>query len=94
MITSSYVVSETVALLQQRGGRAAARLMLLELLPALDVSWVHADLHARGVEAWLAGGRALSLVDCVSFALMHELHLDAAFAFNRHFEEQGFRLLP
>jgi predicted nucleic acid-binding protein len=94
LVTSSYVVLETTGLLQRRIGNTAARGFLLEFLPSLDVAWVESELHDRGVEAWPAAGRGdLSLVDCVSFALMHELRLDLAFAFDRHFEEFGFRLL-
>jgi len=89
------VLAETVNLLQARRGFEAARLFMRELVPALDVTWVEADLFGRAAEAWYAAGnRRLSLVDCVSFALMHELRLDTAFTLDRHFAEQGFALLP
>ena len=95
LVTSGHVVLETAALLQSRLGFEAARLFFDLVVPALDVAWVDADLHARGLEAWLAAGRrSRSLTDCVSFALMHELRLDTAFTFDRHFAEQGFRVLP
>lgn len=94
LVASSYVVSETAALLQSRLGHAAARGFLLDFVPYLDVAWVDEGLHARGLEAWLAQpGGAVSLTDCVSFALGHELHLEHAFAFDRHFAEQGFALI-
>jgi uncharacterized protein len=54
----------------------------------------HAVSQAELTRRVLAGRRGLSLADCFSFALVHELHLDAAFAFDRHFAEQGFRALP
>jgi uncharacterized protein len=95
LVTSGHVVAETAALLQARLGFDAARTFLDLVVPGLDIAWVDADLHARGLEAWLAAGRrSPSLVDCVSFALMHELRLDTAFTFDRHFAEQGFRVLP
>jgi predicted nucleic acid-binding protein len=34
--------------------------------------------------------RGLSLVDAASFVVMRRLRLDRAFAFDRHFEEEGF----
>jgi uncharacterized protein len=37
--------------------------------------------------------RHLSLVDCVSFAAMHQFGLSAVFAFDNHFAEQGFTIL-
>lgn len=95
LVTSGHVLVETAALLQARLGFEAARMFFDLVVPALDIAWVDANLHARGLEAWLAAGRrSLSLIDCVSFALMHELHLDTAFTFDRHFAEQGFRVLP
>ena len=41
-----------------------------------------------------AGRRALSLVDCVSFAVMARAGLRQAFAFDDHFAERGFSCLP
>lgn len=95
LIATSYVVTETAALLQSRLGRTAASKFLLDFVPYLDVAWVDEDLHARGLEGWLAQpGGSLSLVDCVSFALGRELRLRHAFAFDRRFTEQGFTTLP
>jgi len=34
-----------------------------------------------------------SFVDCTSFAVMEQLKLQTAFAFDRHFEQYGFHLL-
>ncbi|GAB4249898.1 MAG: hypothetical protein Kow00129_10730 [Thermoleophilia bacterium] len=95
MVTTSYVVVETAALLQSRFGPKPAGRFLVELVPALDVAWVDEDLHGRAVAAMLAAGRSrVSLVDWVGFELMRELAIDTAFAFDRHFAEEGFVLLP
>ena len=95
LITTSYVLAEVTALIQRRLGIDAARRLLLEQALVFDVAWVDEDLHSRGVDAWLAAGRrSLSLVDCVSFTLMHELRLDTVFTLDRHFAEQGFQVLP
>ncbi|MHB8867677.1 MAG: type II toxin-antitoxin system VapC family toxin [Thermoleophilia bacterium] len=95
LVASSYVVAETSALLQSRLGRHAARGFLLDFVPYLNVAWVDAGLHARGLENWLAQESSqASLVDCVSFALGHELRLETAFAFDRHFAARGFSVLP
>src|SRR5665811_1934405 len=91
----SVVGLSSAALLQSRLGRDAARGFLLDLVPYLDVAWVDEGLHARGLEAWLAQRReGVSLVDCVSFALGHELRLEHAFTFDRYFAEQGFVVVP
>lgn len=95
LVTTNYVLAEATALIQRRLGIDAARRLLLEHASVFDIAWVDENLHSRGVSAWLAAARrSLSLVDCVSFALMHELHLDTAFTLDRHFAQQGFTVLP
>jgi len=91
MVTTSYVLVETTALLQHRHGLAAVRLFQDALLPVLGIVWVDAELHSEGAAALLtAGRRDLSLVDCVSFACMRRRGLTRAFHFDPHFREQGF----
>lgn len=94
-VTSNYVLLESAALIQRRLGVEAVRQFYEELLPVVRVQWITPDLHAAATAAFLAAGRRdLSLVDCASFALMRHLGLRAAFAFDRHFADQGFVLLP
>ncbi len=91
LITTSYVVVETVALVQHRLGVEAVRLFQQALAPVLQVTWVDHATHQAGVAAVLAAGRrGLSLVDCVSFEVMRQLELRDVFAFDPHFAEQGF----
>jgi predicted nucleic acid-binding protein len=91
LVTTSYVLVETMALLQHRFGLAAARSFHDDVQPVLGVVWVDAELHSEGTTALLiAGRRDLSLVDCVSFTCMRQHGLTKAFHFDRHFKEQGF----
>lgn len=91
-LTSNYILLETIALLGRRIGPAAVRDFQTAFTPALRVMWVGEALHQRAVAALLtAGQRDLSLVDCVSFEIMRQLGLDAAFAFDQHFVQQGFQ---
>lgn len=95
LVTTSYVLVETFALVQSRLGMEAVRVLAGDVVPILHVHWVGESDHRLGVAALVAAGRRqLSLVDCVSFASMHELRLDTAFAFDRDFADQGFRTLP
>ena len=49
------------------------------------------DLHERALDLLLDRGDAsLSLVDAVSFLVGREAGVDRAFAFDRHFEREGF----
>jgi uncharacterized protein len=94
-VTTSYVVVETTALVQRRLGRPAARALLEQVVPALEVEWVDADLHAAGATAMVgAGRRAVSLVDHVSFEVMRRRRIRTAVALDRHFRAAGFDVLP
>jgi predicted nucleic acid-binding protein len=95
LITSNYVLVETFALIQHRMGIEAVRGFQNDILPLVNVEFVDAGLHRSGVSALLSASRRnLSLVDCISFEMMRTLEVSTAFAFDPHFKEQGFHLLP
>ena len=95
LVTTSYVLVETCALTQARLGLGATRLLDEDIVPVLRITWVDETLHRTAMAALLtAQRRDLSLVDCVSFAVMRRLSIARAFAFDRHFRQQGFGLLP
>lgn len=94
LVTTSYVLVETHALLQRRLGMAAIEDLHREVSPLLDVVWVDRSLHDAGLDRLLeAGRRHLSLVDCVSLALIERDRLDAAFAHDRHFSQAGVTMV-
>ena len=95
LVTSSYVLLETTALLQHRIGLEAVRAFHHDMCPVLGVEWIQETTHQTGMSSVLAASRReLSLVDCVSFALMGGLGIRQVFTFDRHFAEQGFTCLP
>jgi predicted nucleic acid-binding protein len=95
VVTTNYVLVETLALLQYRLGVGAVRAFQEDIRPLLRVDWIDAALHEAAVAGVLsAGRRKLSLVDCSSFAVMRRLGVREAFAFDPHFAEQGFSCLP
>ena len=91
LLTHSYVLSESMALLQQRLGRGAALALAAETR-AFDIEWVDEPLHNAAVDALHSAPRGVSLVDQVSFLIMRRHGIDEAFAFDRHFAAAGFRL--
>jgi uncharacterized protein len=94
-ITHNYVVVEAEALIKRRHGGAAARDLLRDLVPLIEVAWITPDLHARAVESHLADmRRRTSLVDHVSFTVMRERGIGEALALDGHFREAGFRVVP
>lgn len=95
VITHNYVLVETEALAHRRLGGRAVRALLEDIVPAIDVVWVDADLHEAAVGAHLeALRRRSSLVDHVSFELMRRLDLRTALALDDDFAREGFELLP
>ena len=95
LITSNYVVVETVALLQHRIGLDAVRAFQSELVPAVHVAYVDNEIHGQGMLGLLAAGKPkLSLVDCINFELMRHLGLTRVFTFDSHFRQQGFEAVP
>lgn len=92
---SNYVLVETFALVQNRLGMTAVRVLQNDILAMISVEWVDESLHRSGVSALItAGRRHLSLVDCTSFETMRRLGNQLAFTFDQHFAEQGFDCLP
>ena len=95
LVVTNYVLLETFSLLQRRLGMTALRVFQQGVDSILHIEWVREDLHTAGMAAFLAmSHRHLSLVDCVSFAAMRRLGIEVAFAFDRHFADQGFLCLP
>ena len=95
LVTSNYILVETLALLQSRLGLEAVRGFQEDVVPILKVEFVTPDMHRAGTAALLAAGRrGLSLVDCVSFEVMRDLGIKVAFTFDTHFKEQGFDIIP
>jgi predicted nucleic acid-binding protein len=91
LITSNYVILETIALLQHRLGLPAVDVFQKDILPVVYTEWVHEKDHHTALNALLTAGRKkLSLVDCVSFEIMRRLNIRKCFALDRHFREQGF----
>ncbi|MFQ5840489.1 MAG: type II toxin-antitoxin system VapC family toxin [Candidatus Methylomirabilales bacterium] len=93
--TTSYVIVETVALLQHRIGLPPVRDFIEHLVPLLSIEWVSEALHRRGVERLVREDRRhLSLVDCVSLEFIRSRGLRDALTLDTHFAEEGCRLLP
>ena len=91
LVTSSFVVLETVTLLQVRVGIAAVRIFYRDVLPLLNVAWIDEALLHRAMSALLASSRRrISLTDWSSITLMRERGIVHVFAFDEDFARQGF----
>ena len=95
LLTHSFVLVETAALVQSRLGLEAVRVLVDDLLPPVDIAWVDQELYGRAQSSLLSTARrGLSLVDWTSFELMRTRQIDTAFAFDEDFVAQGFETLP
>lgn len=91
MVMTEYVQLECWSLIQRRLGLAAAGDFYRDVLPLCEVRPVGErgfDVVARQV--MLMNRRDVSLVDVSSFDCMRREGLRLAFAFDQHFEQQGF----
>jgi uncharacterized protein len=95
LVTSNYILLETLALIQTRLGMEAVRVFQEDIVPLLNIHWIDAPVHAAATSALLATGRKqLSLVDCSSFEIMRRGGIRKAFTLDRHFKEYGFEAIP
>lgn len=93
LVSTNYVVLETIAVTQHRLGLDAVRSFVREVAPLLELVFVDTAVHAAAVTALLAAGRRqLSLVDCSSFEVIRRRQIRRAFAYDRHFAEQKLTL--
>ncbi len=95
LVTTNYVVLESMALLQTRLGMPAVRVFRDAILPLVRIEWIDEAVHAQAVSALIAADRrGLSLVDLSGFETMLRLGIRSAFTFDRHFRQYGFQTLP
>ena len=93
LLTSSYVLVETTALLQRRVGVDAVLEFYNKIQPLLDVIWVDDHWHEKAINRLIAlNQKKVSLVDCLSFIIMEAREISTAFSFDKHFEKNGFSL--
>jgi uncharacterized protein len=94
LLTTDWVVAETVTLVRARAGCDLSVIAAERLLAApFEVVWVERAL-VQAALVWYSKYRdhALSLCDCVSFAVMRARRVATAFAYDEDFVHVGYRL--
>jgi predicted nucleic acid-binding protein len=95
LICNNYVLVESIALIEQRVGLSAVSILHNDILPFVKVDWLDETQHNAIVKAVLKTNRhQISLVDNSSFDTMRRYEVETAFAFDSHFPEQGFEVIP
>ncbi|MBI5216057.1 MAG: PIN domain-containing protein [Ignavibacteriae bacterium] len=94
LITSNYIIVETLALAQHRFGLESVRVFQEDIYPLLQIVWMDKLTHEQAINNLLTfSRRKLSYVDCTSFQVMRELSIEGVFCFDEHFVEQGFTVV-
>jgi uncharacterized protein len=94
LLTHSYVMLESAALVRARLGGEAVLSLFERILPLIEPLFVDEALHRTALAPHLANPRGPSLVDRVSFQVMRDLGIRTAFAFDRDFVREGFVTVP
>ena len=95
LITSDYIMDETVTLLQSRIGHKYAVNFLDTMQTSQQIQLIY--LTPLLVEETIKlfrnrPGKNWSFTDCSSFVLMHEYQIQDAFTFDEHYQQAGFQL--
>jgi len=97
LVTTDYVVDETLTLVRMRLGIRAAEAWWAQVEGSPRVRHEAIDaLRAEKARAVMFRHRDkdYSLTDCTSFVVMRELRLKDALTTDRHFRQMGFHILP
>lgn len=97
LVSTDYVLDETLTLLRVRLGLAAARSWWERVEGSARVRWewigVARAEKARGL-FFRHRDKNYSFTDCTSFVVMHELKLKRVLTTDRHFRQIGFEVVP
>ncbi len=96
IVTSDYLIAETINLAMARRGRVVAErlLDLIESSKGIRLIWVGTE-HFTTAKAFFRkyADQGYSFTDCTSFVIMRELGIADALTTDRHFAAAGFRPL-
>lgn len=95
-LTTEYVLCEFMNAMSAPEDRPPAHLLLEQLRrhPRIDIVWASQVVFEAGIAAHFSRkDKAWSLTDCISFAVMERFGVRDALAYDRHFEQAGFRAL-
>jgi predicted nucleic acid-binding protein len=97
LVTTDYVVDETLTLIRVRLSLMAAEAWWAQLDGSSRLRWewigVARAEKARGL-FFRHRDKSYSFTDCTSFVVMKELKLKQALTTDRHFRQMGFDVLP
>ncbi len=97
LVTSNYIVDETLTLIRMRLGIDAAEKWwaLISESPRCNVEWITPERKEKAAH-WFFRWRdqSFSFTDCTSFIVMREQGIKDVLTADRHFTTAGFQIHP
>ena len=97
LVTSDYVMDETLTLIRMRIGIKAAERWWEQVSesPRVRWEWISAE-RAEKARVWFFKwkDKSFSFTDCTSFVILRELQIKKVLTGDRHFKKAGFEILP
>lgn len=97
LVTSNYVVDETLTLIRMRLGMDAAEQWweMVAQSSRCKLEWISPDLADKAIHWFFKWkDQPFSYTDCTSFVVMKSLGIDYALTADRHFITAGFTIFP
>jgi uncharacterized protein len=100
LVTSDYVLDETLTLMRIRKGIKVALNFLdkIQKSESLQIIWIDKEIFDKAVKQFSKFDderqRDFSFTDFTSFAIMNDLSIRTAFTFDDHFKKAGFSISP
>lgn len=95
LVTTTFVLDETVTFLNSRGLHRLAVEVGTQLLQSSAILMVHVDptLLSQGWSYFTRhADKRYSLTDCISFTVMQQRKMREALTFDQHFTQAGFEI--
>jgi predicted nucleic acid-binding protein len=95
LVACSYVIAETMGLVQHRLGLGVLTRFVEDMLPLIDIRWVGPAEHAAASALlFRVRRRSFTIVDAASAAAMTRDGAQAIIALDPEFVRLGFKVLP
>lgn len=95
-VTSEDILKETLTILSQRVGRAGSIAAYDKIIEEFIILPVPSERYRAGLKLFLNPKlqKNVSLIDCISAAICHELGIKRILSFDGHFKALGIKTLP
>jgi predicted nucleic acid-binding protein len=97
LITTDFVVDETLTLLRRRLGLGAAQAWWQQIDRSARLRWerIDSDRFEKARQLFFQyRDKQFSFTDCTSFVVMRDIRLTHAITTDAHFGQMGFQVLP